>query len=165
MNMSVFGNALLLTALFLAHPLTALGETLNSCYITDGPTIMDYSCNQRSIVIPRSIRGVIITAIGTDAFSDKDLTSVNMPDSVMTIGVNAFASNNLTTVVIPNSVRTIAGGAFAGNRLTRIVIPDSVASIGVNTFTYNDLRSVVVPAKTILQEPVFDSHVKVIRRP
>ena len=93
-----------------------------------------------SVTIPNSVR-----TIGEGAFSGNQLTSVTIPDSVISIGNNAFNKNQLTSVTIPNSVTSIGGGAFYGNRLTSVTIPDSVTSIGYDVFRNNQLTSVTIP--------------------
>ncbi len=64
--------------------------------------------------------------------------------TVTTIGEYAFSDNNLTSVVIPDSVTIIGVGAFNSNNLTSVVIPDSVTSIGESAFSYNNLNYVVI---------------------
>jgi len=87
-----------------------------------------------------------ITSIGEYAFSNNDLTSVVIPDSVTSIGRSAFNNNNnLTSVVISDSVTSIGEYTFYNNNLTSVVIPDSVTSIGVGAFYKNNLTSVVIP--------------------
>ena len=126
------------------------------CFVFDEgtQTITDYLCvdgNTESlpvitdVVIPSSINGISVTAIGEGAFEFNDLTSVVIPDGVTTIGDYAFYSNNLTSVVIPDSVTTIGNYAFYYNNLTSVVIPDSVTTIGEAAFEFNDLTSVVIP--------------------
>ena len=65
------------------------------------------------------------------------VTSVVIPNTVMTIGSYAFSGNKLANVIIPNSVITIRNGAFYGNNLTNVTIPSSVTTIGVNAFANN----------------------------
>ena len=65
----------------------------------------------KDVVIPN-----IYTAIEAEAFAiEWDDTSTD---------------NRLTSVVIPNSIVSIGDGAFARNQLTRIDIPESVTTIG-----------------------------------
>ena len=96
------------------------------------------------IIIPETIRGVKVTAIGTGAFQDIKLTSVTIPNSVASIGDLAFAENKLTSVTLPNSVTSIGEGAFNFNRLTSVTIPNSVTSIGEAAFDFNRLSRVTL---------------------
>ncbi len=65
----------------------------------------------------------------------KNLTSIEIPDSVTTIGVGTFCACGLTSITIPDSVTTIGASAFESCKdLTSIVIPDSVTSIGSMAF-------------------------------
>ena len=107
---------------------------------TDGPTGSFSNKDLKSVVIPDSV-----TTIETSAFGSNQLTSVTIPNSVTTIGNYAFASNQLTSVTIPDSVTTIEDWAFDSNQLTSLTIPDSVTTIGVDAFSYNQLTNVTIP--------------------
>ena len=65
------------------------------------------------------------------------ITSVVIPNTVITIGANAFYYNKLTEVIIPSSVTSIGIGAFGNNKLTEVTIPSSVTSIGDDAFAEN----------------------------
>ncbi len=101
------------------------------------------------------------------AFEDcNGLTSIIIPNSVISIGVRAFKGCNLTSISIPNSVTSIGNNAFEScNKLTSIslntkkidswfqniksikevVLGDSVISIGENAFKYcNGLTSITI---------------------
>jgi hypothetical protein len=131
-------------------------------------TITGYDNNgPKNVTLPSSIGGINVTAVGKNAFRDKQLTGVSiltsittigegafadnkitsltMLDSVTTIGINAFANNRLTDVIIPNSVISIRERAFANNLLTGVTIGSSVNIIGVRAFFGNQLSSVVIP--------------------
>ncbi len=93
------------------------------------------------IVIPATVEyeGVVccVTAIGNEAFKDCiNLSSVSIPNSVITIGENAFAEcSGLSSVNLSNSLATIGGYAFHGcGSLTSVTIPKSVSSIGGHAF-------------------------------
>ena len=93
--------------------------------------------NITSAVLP-DYEGVSIT-IGENAFDGcTALTTLSLPENVVSIGENAFRNcTGLTSVTIPNSVTSIGDGAFSGcTGLTSVVIPDSVTSIGARAF-YN----------------------------
>ena len=110
-------------------------------------TITDYDiAGGLDVVIPSTIGGVAVEHIGIDAFLEKYLTSVIIPDSVVSIGACAFRNNLLTSVTIGNSVTSIDYRAFYNNQLTSVTIPNSVTSISFSVFAYNLLTSVTIGA-------------------
>ena len=121
---------------FFGTVITAQGTLTITSYDTSGGL---------AIIIPSEINGIPVTAIATDAFKNKGLTSVEIPNSVTSIGYAAFLNNQLTSVVIPNSVTSIGNSAFYNNKLTSVVIPNSVTSIGNSAFYNNKLTSVEIP--------------------
>jgi hypothetical protein len=96
------------------------------------------------VVIPSTIGGFAVEHIGIDAFLEKYLTSVIIPDSVTSIGPCAFRINLLTSVTIGNSVTSIDYRAFYNNQLISVTIPNSVTSISFSVFAYNPLSSVTI---------------------
>ncbi|MDR3013482.1 MAG: leucine-rich repeat domain-containing protein [Chitinispirillales bacterium] len=91
-------------------------------------TITNYVGRKRNVRIPSQLQGLPVTIIGVMAFSNKGLTDVTIPNSVVTIEQRAFGWNQLTGVIIPNSVTTIGSYAFVRNRLANITIG---ANVGV----------------------------------
>jgi TolB-like protein len=89
------------------------------------------------LVIPATHWAEPVTAIGDNAFADKHLSKVTIPNSVTSIGASAFANNQLFSVVIPDNVTTIKNNAFANNPLRNIVFGNGVTSIADNAFAYN----------------------------
>jgi len=128
-----------------------------------------------SVVIPEEVtfmnRTRKVTAIGKDAFMGcNKLTSVTIPNSVLTIDHSAFnGCRSLTSISIPNSVTVIGKFAFAHCQnlssvkigdgvvtiddnafngclnLTSVTIPNGVESIGLAAFSHSGLTSVVIP--------------------
>ena len=58
------------------------------------------------------------TSIEDNALSARQLTSVELPNTITSIGTTAFEGNQLTLLNIPNSVISIGDGAFANNPWT-----------------------------------------------
>jgi uncharacterized repeat protein (TIGR02543 family) len=99
-------------------------------------TITGYGGPAGDVVIPESIGGKPVTAIGNNAFRSKIITGVTIPDSVTGIEPFAFYQcSMLQAVNIGASVKTIGRMAFMGCiRLTGVIIPDKVSDIGENAF-------------------------------
>jgi hypothetical protein len=64
--------------------------------------------------------------------------------------VNAFSNNQLTSVTIPDSVTSIEPGTFFGNQLTSVTIPNSVTTIEADAFSDNQLTSLTIGANVTL---------------
>lgn len=97
------------------------------------------------VVIPSTLGGYPVTAIGDSAFqftaTDSlegmtSVTSVIIPEGVTRIGRQAFSDcSSLTNVVISSTVKNIEPHAFTGCKSLRsVVIPEGVVSIGFLAF-------------------------------
>ncbi|MEI6796197.1 MAG: leucine-rich repeat protein, partial [Methanomassiliicoccales archaeon] len=99
-----------------------------------------------AIIIPSTLGGYSVVAIGSNAFKNcTSLTSVTIPNSVTSIGNYAFREcTSLTSVTIPDSVTSIGSYAFYYcTSLTSVTIPNRVTSIGIRAFsTCTSLTSV-----------------------
>lgn len=101
--------------------------------------------------------GSDVTSIESYLFNNcSGLTSVIIPDSVMSIMDNAFEGcTNLTNMMIGNGVTSIADGAFSNSGITSITIPN-VTSIGYIAFnSCNGLTSMILPSVTSIRNSVF----------
>ena len=105
-------------------------------FIIEGDTIIRYDNYGGNVVIPSSINGVVIKKIGAYAFSDKDIDSVVIPDSVVEVGAYAFMNNNLTSISIPNNVVRIGEGAFMHNFIESLSL-ESKVELGNACFNNN----------------------------
>src|SRR6185436_9178727 len=76
--------------------------------IDGGISITGYSGPGGDLTIPSTINGLPVNGIFSSAFLGKSsLTSVTIPDSVISIGDRAFSyCTSLTNVAIGNSVKT-----------------------------------------------------------
>ncbi len=130
-------------------------------YSKDGKTLIQYAIGktEEEFIIPYGV-----TKIGDYAFYFANLTSVEIPDTVVHIGVNAFEessieyveynnayymgtsdnpyavllyvnSTDITSLTIHSDTKFIADEAFYNcKNLTSIVLPDSIVSIGDYAF-------------------------------
>jgi hypothetical protein len=142
--------ARLLPLLLLALPGTVQAQF---DYVTNNGmiTITKYSGSRGAVAIPRTINGLPVTSIANNAFSfivignmpvfvaDK-LTSVTIPNSVISIGDRAFLRcSRMTNLTIGNNVTSIGNDTFREcTGLTNLTIPDSVTSIGAEAFAFCD---------------------------
>lgn len=109
--------------------------------ITPDNTVTITGCETSAtgaLLIPETIQGYPVTSIGNYSFRFcRDLTNVNIPDSIVYIGNAAFKHcSGLTEFAIPNNVEYIGESAFLGcNELISVTIPDSVIFIGIIPFS------------------------------
>ena len=97
-----------------------------------------------------------VTAIGDYAFYTSDITSITIPNTVVSIGERAFTyCRSLTSITIPESVTNIGWQAFYGcEKLQSLTISAQTApKIGYQTFQN-------IPKSCVLDYPIegFDSY-------
>jgi len=112
--------------------------------------ITGYNGNKWTVRIPPSIRGISVTHIWLNAFRNKKLTGVTIPNGVTNILDTAFADNQLTSITLPDSVTSLGQYAFFNNRLSGVTIPGGVTEIKAGTFANNPLTSVTIGAGVTL---------------
>ena len=119
--------------------------TLNGIYLSSGDegyVVIGYEDGISSLVIPESIDGVPIVAIGERAFRDCSSLSgdVVLPKSIVAIEKEAFmnADGLNGRIYFPQSLKVISDRAFYGCQSLQgdLIIPDSVETIGDEAFSY-----------------------------
>ena len=95
----------------------------------------------------------ILTTIGEDAFRDKPLTGVIIPEGVTGIGESAFDyCLQLVSVTLPSTLISIGNNAFWGMGKESaaakrpLVLPSSLSSIGQFAFETAKIESVTLPS-------------------
>ncbi len=109
------------TALFMlsAMPVIVSAESVKSgdyTYEVQGGDviIMRYDGDEENVIVPETLDGKKVTAIGSKAFQmNGDLVSVEISDGVKTIGDHAFAiDHSLESITLPATVTDVAEAAF-----------------------------------------------------
>ncbi len=119
--------------------------TLNGIYLSSGEegyVVIGYEDGISSLVIPESVDGVPVVAIGERAF--RDCSSLNgdvvLPKSIVAIEKEAFmnADGLNGRIYFPQSLKVISDRAFYGCQSLQgdLIIPDSVETIGDEAFSY-----------------------------
>ena len=102
-----------------------------------------------------------LESIGSAAFMNAGLTSVDVPGSVENISTNAFFCSDLAEVTLHEGLRIIGQCAFDTSTIQSLVIPSTVESIAKwalpSTLTTVEFKSSVPPevdAETFLSETI-----------
>ena len=119
--------------------------TLNGIYLSSGDegyVVIGYEDGISSLVIPESIDGVPVVAIGERAFRECSTLSgdVVLPKSIVAIEKEAFmnADGLNGRIYFPQSLKVISDRAFYGCQSLQgdLIIPDSVETIGDEAFSH-----------------------------
>ena len=119
--------------------------TLNGIYLSSGEegyVVIGYEDGISSLVIPESIDGVPVVAIGERAFRECSTLNgdVVLPKSIVAIEKEAFmnADGLNGRIYFPQSLKVISDRAFYGCQSLQgdLIIPDSVETIGDEAFSY-----------------------------
>jgi len=140
-------------ACLLAVPARALvNYTISgtTAYVSSSPSASG------NIVVASTYNGYPVTMLGEHAFYGSFVTSVTIPDSVITIGDGAFEGcSSLTNVTIGNSVTNLGSRVFSYcRRLTSVSIPANLTNIGSYAFYQCGLTNFSVDAANL----VYSSH-------
>ena len=86
-----------------------------------------------------------LESIGSNAFANSGLKSVDIPVGLTTIGESAFRyCANLTSVTIPEGVETIGGSAFSKTGLTSLELPSTIRSMSQSFYGCEDLTTLTL---------------------
>jgi hypothetical protein len=133
--------------------------TMDFIYTTKAGTIIitGYIGSGGAVVIPETINGLPVKAVGSDAFAGQfGITSIVIPDSVTSIGFQAFSDiYGLNSVVIGNGVTNIAYGAFSDSVIPNVQFGTNIVTIGLEAFDGCYITNLsVIPASVTTISPV-----------
>ena len=133
----------------------------------DVATITKYYGSVAAIIVPDTIDGYPVVAIGEGAFrGNKYLTAILIPDCITSIGDYAFADTNLDSLVLPAELNSLGRCILSGNKgVTEIVIPKTLSSTGSSysnliegdgPFAESNVQKVTIEAgMTVIPEHLF----------
>lgn len=109
--------------------------------IVENGILLSYEGKSRVVVVPKTVN-----RIGINAFANKDIESVLLPEGLGSIETSAFHNcRGLKSIKIPHGTVQIADSAFAGCvSLGYAVIPESVLIIGDRAFASHSEELVIV---------------------
>ena len=117
----------------------AAGATLTA-YATGSPL---------DVVVPQTIdiegTSFPVKKIGDLAFSNRMITSIELPDGLLNIGVMSFMGSNMEKVDIPDSVVHIGQQAFQNGQLKELDLPETSTVLDTGIFWNNQLTKVDLP--------------------
>lgn len=134
--------------------------TITDYYDNEGNNAANPACS-RAVDIPSTIGEVAVASIGDYAFSNNQLTSITIPNSVTSIDYGAFEANQLTNIVIQGDPTDISDGVFYENSVpiqsisyngtnyeassTRQLIPEECLTVedgSIYEYKYGDLATI-----------------------
>lgn len=74
-----------------------------------------------TVVIPNTINGTHVNAIGDFAFTDLGLKAVVISEGISEIGFEAFSGNDITYLDLPEGLYMVQDNAFTGSPLTTLI--------------------------------------------
>lgn len=121
------------------------GEQVNPAsdfaYTADGGevTITEYIGESEHVLIPDTIDGLPVTALGHRAFYEKTVTTVVVPDSVTEIGAACFSGDNyLVSLKLPDGLKRLPPASLEScMRLYDFDLPQGLEKIYSSVFEFN----------------------------
>ncbi len=97
-----------------------------------------------TINVPKNFKEYIID---TGAFSDNNISEINIPNGVKIIEAAAFKNNDLKSLELPESIQKLGNESFMNNKIENLVISDQVNKLQLDAFSFanNKLKEVKLP--------------------
>ena len=121
------------------HAVWAFSDVIDYEIVNEEVTLLAYLGLKPELVIPSTLNGYPVVAIGNAAFQDNAIvTHVTLPEGVKTIGDDAFRNSSIEHLEVPRSLLSIGNRAFqdATSLTTVTFAQDSqLESIGQSAFS------------------------------
>ena len=125
-------------------------------YIPKKRVITKYTCDYKDVVIPRSVNVIFY-----GAFNNKGITSVDFSKSknLSVISGYSFTDNQISSLSLPNSIVTIEGRAFENNQLSGELDLSNLSNLRVlSGFNENQLTSIKLPSNVTMINGAFSNN-------
>ena len=111
--------------------------------------VTSYTGKVPTPIIPDTISGLPVLAIGPSAFQDNtDITTVTLPKLLRQIQKHAFdGCTSLVSLTLPETVESLGEYAFKNCAFTELTLPESVAEISKYCFYGCAITSVTIPSR------------------
>lgn len=119
------------------------------------------------ISIPDKIDGKPVVSISNGAFSETQITKIQMPSTITSIDNNAFKASPIESVTFSNNITEIGDNAFQYTNLKEITLPNKLTTIGRQAFNNSPLEKVQFNEglKTIKEEAFMYTNIERITLP
>lgn len=123
-------------------------------------TILGYRGGHTRLILPQTIDGVQVQAIGSKAFfARRDIRRVQLPEGLVSLGESAFFGTDLEEIILPGTLERIDEKALSSASLPALELPGGVKEIGREAFSFNRLAHLVLPeGLESLPEKVFSNN-------
>lgn len=105
-------------------------------------------------------------SIGSNAFQNNNIASLNIPASVDSVSTSAFVNSGIATLTFSERMTplSIGSNAFQSNNITSLITPPQVTSIGSFAFANNNsLMSAQVAGSTSISSNAFPASTTIVR--
>ena len=96
----------------------------------------------RKLILPPSLKIICSHAFATC----QDLEKIVFNDNLEYIGTSAFENCALSSIETPKNLRTIKEAAFSRNFITKVVLNEGLERIEHDAFIFNALEEIVIPS-------------------
>ena len=106
--------------------------------------IYDYNGSADHVVIPEELDGCKVVSIASYALSYDNFSTIEIPSTVAKLGEGVFSDAKLTSITLPDSIVSLEPWTLAFcEQLSSVTLPDTMTHIGDNVFSWSSALSYV----------------------
>ena len=120
-------------------------KKLKNVVMKDGVTQIEDDAFKSCVSLQKIQFSKSLKEIGSYAFSDTELKSINLPNSLEKIKKSAFNIMSLESVKFGKGLRYIGEGAFENSDISEVNLPNSLEYIGASAFYATNISEISIP--------------------